>query len=287
MSIQFKKATKKQSRLRMAIQGPSGSGKTYSALRIASNLADKIAVGDTEYGSASLYASEFDFDVHEFRDNFHPDNAVSFLAEAAKAGYGAAIIDSVTHFWNGTGGFLELVDEDVRKQRARGGRGDSFAAWKEVTPVYNKLVHAILASPMHVFICMRAKQEYVKDTDERGKTVVRKVGLAAEMRDNFQYEMTVEGMLDMEHNLVIGKTRCNAIDGKIYHKPGKELADTLKQWLEDGAPAERDPKAEFNTWVKPYIAGEALTVDRVKAAVNAANGDYDAARDALMKEMSA
>lgn len=212
---------------------------------------------------------------------------MQFLEQAAKAGYGAAFIDSITHFWNGEGGFLQLVDEEVKKQRARGGRGDSFAAWKDVTPIYNRLVHAILASPMHVIVCMRAKQEYVKEADERGKTTVRKVGMAPEMRDNFQFEMTVEGMLDMEHNLVIGKTRCEAIDGKIYHKPGKELAETLKSWLEDGAPATRDPKAEFNTWVRPYIQGGGLTPDKVKAALAAANGVYDEARDALMKELSA
>ena len=43
----FKKATKSQAKLRMAITGPSGSGKTYTALSVGMPLG-KIAVIDTE-----------------------------------------------------------------------------------------------------------------------------------------------------------------------------------------------------------------------------------------------
>ena len=61
----FKKAERKQSRLRLCISGPSGAGKTEGALTIATSLkgAGKIAVIDTENGSASLYADRFEFDV--------------------------------------------------------------------------------------------------------------------------------------------------------------------------------------------------------------------------------
>ena len=40
----FVKATKKKSKLRMAITGPSGSGKTFTSLRIAKGLGEKIAL---------------------------------------------------------------------------------------------------------------------------------------------------------------------------------------------------------------------------------------------------
>ena len=52
----FKKAQRSLSKLRLAVQGPSGSGKTYGALMLAKGLGGKIAVIDTERGSASLYA---------------------------------------------------------------------------------------------------------------------------------------------------------------------------------------------------------------------------------------
>ena len=63
----FKKATKHQAYVRIGLVGPAGSGKTYTALRVAKGMAGdgKIAVIDTERGSASLYSGErgIDFDV--------------------------------------------------------------------------------------------------------------------------------------------------------------------------------------------------------------------------------
>ena len=50
----FKKQKKKKAKLRLGITGPSGSGKTYSSLRLAKGLGGKIAVIDTEKGSATL-----------------------------------------------------------------------------------------------------------------------------------------------------------------------------------------------------------------------------------------
>ena len=47
----FKKATKKEAKLRCAVFGPSGSGKTFSSLRIATGLGGSIAVIDTARGS--------------------------------------------------------------------------------------------------------------------------------------------------------------------------------------------------------------------------------------------
>jgi ATP-dependent protease Clp ATPase subunit len=51
--VPFTKASKTQSKLPLALVGPSGSGKTYSALAIAVGLGARIAVIDTERGSAS------------------------------------------------------------------------------------------------------------------------------------------------------------------------------------------------------------------------------------------
>ena len=239
MSITFKTATKTQSRLRLALQGPSGSGKTYTALSVAKHLAsamDKVAFIDTEHGSASKYAGDFPgFQTVEIAHNYNPQHFMDGMKAAAEAGFEVVVIDSLTHAWNGPGGFLELVDEEVKKMQAKGWKADSFAAWKNLTPVYNRLIQSILSCPIHVIVCLRAKQEYEK-VNENGKVSVKKVGMAPEIRDNFQYELDIEGMMTMEHDLVIGKTRCSSIDGKVFNKPGKELADAFKKWLSDGAP---------------------------------------------------
>jgi hypothetical protein len=238
----FKKATKEQAKLRLALQGPSGSGKTRSALEIARHLGKKIAVIDSEHGSASKYAGlgGLEFDACQVTDNYHPQRLIQLLVEASKE-YEVVIVDSITHWWNGPGGFLELVDQEVANMKARGGRPDSHAAWKSVDKIYKELVRTILSVPTHVIVTMRAKMDYVKEQDERGKTTVKKVGLAPEMRDNFQYELDIEGMLNMEHQLVIGKNRCDGLDGKIFDKPGKNVADIIKAWLDDGAPAAPPP----------------------------------------------
>ena len=95
MTMQFAKAVKSKSKLRLGLIGPSGSGKTYSALAIAKGLGGKIAVIDTESGSASKYADVFDFDVLEL-STFSPTSYVEAIQAAERAGYDV-IIDRISH----------------------------------------------------------------------------------------------------------------------------------------------------------------------------------------------
>ncbi len=246
----FHKATKQQAKLRMAIHGPSGAGKTYSALRIATAMGKRIALIDTERGSASKYSDQFSFDVCEIFDDYAP--ARLFEALKAAADYDGVIVDSLSHFWNGPGGFLEMVDEEVKKQRARGNKPDSFAAWKTVDAQYRRLIQTILATPFHFFGTLRAKTEYDKSEGANGKTKITKLGMAPEMRQGFEYEFDVEGMLDINHDLAIGKTRCNALDGKVFAKPGEDVAKILLAWLDDGvAPVARKPVASAQPAKQP------------------------------------
>jgi KaiC/GvpD/RAD55 family RecA-like ATPase len=106
MTAQFVKASKRQSKARIVITGPTGSGKTYSALSIASALGKRVAVIDTEQGSASLYSDQFDFDVLELTGDYHPQKYVEAIKSAASAGYDVCVVDSITHEWNGKGGVL-------------------------------------------------------------------------------------------------------------------------------------------------------------------------------------
>ena len=107
----FKRATKAAAKLRLGLIGPAGSGKTYTALRIAHGLGGRIAVVDTERGSASLYAGErgIDFDVIEL-DTYEVERFIDAIKDAAAGGYSTIIIDSLSHAWAGKGGILEFVD---------------------------------------------------------------------------------------------------------------------------------------------------------------------------------
>ena len=165
----------------------------------------KIALVDTEHGSASKYADLFDFDVLELQPPYHPDRFGEAIRDAAQAGYTVIILDSLTHAWSGTGGMLDLVDQ-IGKRIG----GNSFAAWKDATPIQNRLIESIVGAPIHVIATMRSKQDYAQEKDDRGKTVVRKVGMAAQQREGFEYEFDVVIDLDIDHNGIITKAvrRC-------------------------------------------------------------------------------
>ena len=102
----FKKAERRQAKLKIAITGPSGSGKTYSALSIATGLGKKIALVDTENYSASLYSDRFEFDVLALEPPYTVAKYNVAIQEAQKAGYEVLIIDSISHAWAGDGGLL-------------------------------------------------------------------------------------------------------------------------------------------------------------------------------------
>lgn len=229
----FNKAVKQESKLRMAITGPSGSGKTYTALAIASALANgkPIAVVDTEHGSASKYADLWGFDVANMHAPFHPDKFVAALREAEAAGYAVIILDSISHAWAGTGGVLDIVDEAAKRSKS----GNTYMAWKEGTPVQNKLIDAIVQSGIHVIATMRSKTEYVLADTGNGKQAPRKVGMAPVQRDQFEYEFDVVLDMDIDNNAIVSKTRCPALTGRVFAKPGADVAGILAGWLHGAA----------------------------------------------------
>ncbi len=222
----FKKAQKQFIKLRMAIIGASGCGKTYTALKIAKGLGGKIAVIDTEHGSAAKYADIVDFDIAELHD-FNPENYIKAIQAAEKAGYDVLIIDSLSHAWAGSGGALELADKNAIKYG-----GNRFTAWRDVTPLHNRLVEAILQADMHVIAAMRAKTEYVIE-QESGKTKIHKVGLAPIQRDGIEYEFDIVADMDLDHNLIITKTRFSILDGLVINRPDETLGEQLKAWITD------------------------------------------------------
>ena len=215
----FKRATKQQSKLRLAIAGPAGSGKTFTALTLATTLAkgSPIALIDTEHGSASKYADQFEFDTLEL-SNFDPRNYIKAIHEAEEAGYAVLIIDSLSHAWNGTGGALELVETISRRNQ----KNNSFNAWGEVTPLQNKLIDTIIGSRMHITATMRTKTEYVIE-QVNGKSVPRKVGMAPIQRADVEYEFDIYADMDIDNTMIIQKSRCSALFGQVISKPDASL----------------------------------------------------------------
>ena len=238
----FRKATRQQSKLRMTIDGPAGSGKTFTALRFAHTLAGagRIALIDTERGSASKYAGEapdgipWDFDTLELTQ-FSPEKYTEAIMAAGRGGYAVLVIDSLSHAWEGTGGALEI------KQRA----GESWSAWRHVTPIHNRMVDAILQSTCHVITTMRSRMEYVQEVDGTGRTVIRKVGLSPIQRPGMEYEFDVVADMDWSHILSVSKTRCPAITDMKVEKPGPDFLRPVVEWLFTGEAAPVQAQSGF------------------------------------------
>lgn len=247
----FNQAIKHEAKLRLAIAGPAGSGKTYTGLLIAQTLAQggKIAVVDTEHGSASKYADLFAFDVAEMFPPFHPDKFIEAIHESEKAGYAVIVLDSLSHEWSGTGGILDVIDKIAASSNSK----NTFAAWKQGTPLQNKLVDTIIGCKIHVIATMRTKQDYVVEADDRGKMTPKKIGLAPVQREGFEYEFDVVMNMDVDNQGVITKTRCPALHGGVYKKPGKDVGEILVQWLA-GAP---------KTSVQPQPRKSETTAERI------------------------
>ena len=251
----FQKATKTQSRLRLALCGPSGSGKTYTALEIARHLGKSIAVIDTEHGSASKYADLFDFDVCNLED-FHPGKYMEAIKYAGQSGYEVIVIDSLSHAW-----FAEL---DLA--------GKAFDGWKNVRPLERALIDAMLASPAHIIGTMRTKTEWVMESyiNKQGKECVapKKVGTAPIQASGIEYEFDLAGELDLNHLLTISKSRCPALSNTTHLNPGQELAETMLDWLRDGVPA---PETALEKGQRIRTAREAvgMSADEVKLIMEA------------------
>lgn len=230
----FHPATKRRAKLRLAISGLSGGGKTYTALAIATALGKRVAVADTEHGSASLYSDLFKFDVVELASH-HPNQYMEII-RAASQDYDVLVIDSLSHAWNGTGGVLEIVDQFTNK---------FGSGWRTASPLHNKLIHSILAAPIHVIVTMRSKMAYEVEKNDKGKVQIKKVGLQPIQREGTEYEFTLVGDMDMSHNMTIMKSRCLVVPvNATISKPGSEFANTLLDWLEEGEAGPSDEQTK-------------------------------------------
>jgi hypothetical protein len=277
MTLNFQKAEKAASSLRMVLCGGPGAGKTWTSLALATGLGQHIALIDTERGSARKYAGDFDFDVCEL-ESFHPQHYIDGMVAAYNGGYDVLIVDSLSHAWAGKDGALELVD------RARAtGKDNPLTAWRHVTPLHHKLVDTMLRLPMHLIVTLRTKVAYVIEEDARGKHVSRKVGMAPIQREGCEYEFDVIGELHSTV-LTISKTRLRFLQGLVLESdprdpitPGRELGRRIAADLgaEPEAPASSPAVSVPVQQVKP------VELKKLWARVTKCGVDHDAFRTYL------
>lgn len=253
--MQLKKAARQQVKLRLNISAPSGAGKTMSALLMAKGLVgdwSKIAVIDTENGSASLYSHLGDFNVIDMQSPFTPEKYIEALTACVNAGIESIIIDSSSHEWN-----CLLEENELLAQTSF--RGNTWSAWSKTTPRHDKFVNSVLHCPAHVITCTRSKMETVMGEGKK----VHKVGMKDMQREGWEYELTVSLNLDRDTHLATpSKDRTNLFEGKQPFLISEETGKIIKSWCENGvAPETNQQKAE--TIIK--LINDCKTTEEIKS----------------------
>lgn len=231
-SFTFKPATRQSTWLKLGIQGPSGSGKTEGALLLATALAPtgRIALIDTENGSASLYADRFKFDTLTLSPPYTSKRYIQALAAAVTAGYEAAVIDSLSHQWMGDGGILGRKEQvDVRG-------GNQWTNWAPFTKEHEWFKGKLLNAPIHIISTLRTKTEYVLEKNAKGKDAPKKMGTVPIQREGMEYEFSLVFELQMDHMAGVSKDRTGIFDGRLVDLRDPAVAQELLDWHASGAP---------------------------------------------------
>jgi hypothetical protein len=226
-SLNFRKASRSQAKIKLGLQGPSGSGKSTSALLLAYGLVgdwSKIVVIDSENGSADLYSHLGDYNVLGISAPYTPEKYTECIQFCHAQGMEVIIIDSISHEWEGDGGIL-----DIHGNMA----GNSFTNWSKLTPRHNSFVNAILYTPVHVIATIRSKQDYVM-MEKNGKAAPEKVGLKGVTRDGMDYEFTVVLDIDIRHHARTSKDRTGIFSSKHEFIITKETGQRIREWCESG-----------------------------------------------------
>lgn len=276
----FQPPTRVQRRALVALCGPTGSGKTFTALQWARILAgpvEPIGVIDSEAESADNYHVTYNPERAATRNQFYdfpwefgrvpavppydPRHLAALIIAADRelGRHGVLVVDSLTPYWENEGGTLDIVDNAAKRT------GNSFTAWQEGTPAQRFLVNTILATQCHVIVTMRSKMAYVlnQKSNKNGDTVSvpDKVGMAPVQRAGIEYEFTIVGDMDLQHRLMISKTRYDAVADLVCEK-GRSHEPALKyaEWLSVGAvpitEAQADEiRAMINTIGDPDLRG--------------------------------
>ncbi len=224
--MQLRKSERSKAKIKMALQGPSGAGKTLSALLIAQGLTNgnlaKVAIIDTENGSADLYSHLGNYNVLTLESPHSPERYMEAIDVCLNAGMEVIILDSISHAWD------YLIDYHSSLP------GNSFTNWAKITPRQKAFVDKILQCNAHIISTMRVKQDYVL-SEKNGKMVPEKVGLKAIQRDEISYEFTIVFDIDSKHFAVSSKDRTQLFEGKppftINTSTGKKILDWCNSTL--------------------------------------------------------
>lgn len=250
MAVGFQKAKREQVWLKVLLSGASGSGKSYSALKVATGIAQKcgssIAYIGTEGSRNKYYADEFDYDLLELEEPFECEKYMEAIDVAVKAGYKVLIIDSMTHEWK----WLNDLHDKMS--------GNSFTNWGKLKPRHHRFMDKVLNSPIHIVATARGKDDWVLE-DKNGKQVPKKVGMGQQQDKDISYEYTVSLMIAQDTHIASSdKDNTHLFDGRFEVLSEKD-GERLYEWANKGdvpAPKKETPKYSETTYDEEEVLKE-------------------------------
>lgn len=169
-----------------------------------------------------------EYNAIELAPPFSPKNYLEAIQVAEDAGVEFLIVDSLTHAWTGEGGMLEIQGNVAERTK------NSYTAWREVTPLHNRLIDKILQCNMHVIISLRSKVEYVLEDGHNGKKTPVKKGMSPIFRDGVEYECTTFFEIAQNHVATTSKDRTGLFDNEFFTITPK-TGERIWGWLAGGA----------------------------------------------------
>jgi hypothetical protein len=102
------------------------------------------------------------------------------------------------------------------------------------------MMNRLLASPMHIVFCLRAREKVKVMTNSAGKTEFVPIGMQAIQEKNFTFEMTLSLLLD-ENTHLPTVTKCpeppRPLLGDKQGLISKAMGEKLRAWTEAAAAA--------------------------------------------------
>ena len=232
---------------KVGIFSPSGGGKTYTALRLATGMVEEmerlfgkkyeIWLANNEGSRGKYYANEFNYKIIELDPPHEPEMYYDLIDFAENdENCGILIIDSLSKEWAGEGGCLEIANSIP---------GTFQNAWKNVSPRHRRVMDKVVDSHLIIIATMRGEDQYVVETDDKGKIKPVKIGVGAKTGKDFEYEFTCTFSLDQKTNYAESfKDNTHLFEKKPAMKLTEQDGINLMQWANESAiePEKRETK---------------------------------------------
>lgn len=254
MTFDFRPAKRESIGLLIGLAGGTGSGKTYSAMLLASGIAEAagkpFCVIDTEARRALHYADDFQFDHGDLGPPFTPARYAEAILAADARGYSAIVVDSMTHEWAGDGGVLDMQEAEFQKMG--GSDKMKMASWIKPKGEHKKMVAKLLQVRAHLILCFRAEEKVeMKKVNGRMEVVPKQTltgldGWVPVCEKSLPFELTTSFLLmagrpgvPLEIKPLAPGLRSVFPEGEQI---GREAGRRLAEWAAGGTPRQTEQR---------------------------------------------